>query len=102
MIRARTAADRGQVKKKAGGGHPRIDPGVKARAERILKASGFTLSQGIHLFLLRVIAEGALPFKAKAPNRKTRAAQEAARRGKVETVTWEALRRESGKGACGK
>ncbi|HEX7502781.1 MAG TPA: type II toxin-antitoxin system RelB/DinJ family antitoxin [Acidobacteriota bacterium] len=80
----------------------RIDPEVKAEAERILRGLGITLSQGIRLFLFRVIAEKALPFKVKAPNEKTRAALDAARRGKVATITMGALRRECKKSKCGK
>lgn len=80
----------------------RIDPVVKREAERILRGMGITLSQGIRLFLIQVIAEKALPFKVKAPNKKTRAAMAAARKGKVERTTLGALRRECKKGRCGK
>ncbi len=80
----------------------RIDSKIKSEAEKILKASGFTLSQGIRLFLFQVIAEKALPFKVKTPNKKTRAALAASHRGKVETVTMGALQRECKKSKCGK
>lgn len=80
----------------------RIDPVAKREAERILRGMGITLSQGIRLFLIQVIAEKALPFKVKTPNKKTRSALAAARRGKVETVTLGALKRECKKSACGK
>jgi addiction module RelB/DinJ family antitoxin len=80
----------------------RIDPVVKAEAERILSGMGITLSQGIRLFLFRVIAERELPFKVKIPNKKTSAALEAARLDKVEAVTLAALRRECKKIKCGK
>lgn len=80
----------------------RIDPKLKAQAEKILKASGITLSQGVRLFLFQVIAEKALPFKAKTPNEKTRAAMAAARKGKVEITSLEAFKRECKKIQCGK
>ena len=80
----------------------RIDPVVKLEADRILRAMGITLSDGIRLFLIQVIAEKALPFKVKTPNKKTIAALEAARRGKVEPVTLSALKREWKKAECGK
>ena len=48
----------------------RIDPIVKKEANRIFKNMGITLSDGIRLFLHQVIAEQAIPFKIKMPNRK--------------------------------
>ena len=72
----------------------RIDPVVKQEANRILKNMGMTLSDGIRLFLYQVIAEQALPFKVKMPNKKTIAAMEAARRGETEPTTLEKLANE--------
>jgi DNA-damage-inducible protein J len=80
----------------------RIDPFVKSEADRILREMGITLSDGIRLFLFQVIAENALPFKVKTPNKKTIAAMEAARKGEVESVTIGALKREWKKAASGK
>lgn len=80
----------------------RIDPVVKLEADRILREMGITLSDGIRLFLFQVIAERALPFKVKTPNKQTIAALEAARQGKVEPVTLGALKREWKKAECGK
>jgi DNA-damage-inducible protein J len=80
----------------------RIDPVVKLEADRILREMGITLSDGIRLFLFQVIAENALPFKVKTPNKHTIAAMEAARKGKVETVTLGALKSNWKKSACGK
>jgi DNA-damage-inducible protein J len=80
----------------------RIDPVVKLEADRILREMGITLSDGIRLFLFQVIAENALPFKVKTPNKHTIAAMEAARKGKVETVTLGALKSNCKKSACGK
>ena len=72
----------------------RIDPVVKLEADRILREMGITLSDGIRLFLFQVIAENALPFKVKTPNKHTIAAMEAARKGKVEPVTLGALKKQ--------
>jgi DNA-damage-inducible protein J len=60
----------------------RIDPVVKDEADQILKSMGLTLSEGIRLFLYQVIANKALPFLIKAPNKETQEAMIAARNGK--------------------
>lgn len=60
----------------------RIDPVVKDEANQILKSMGLTLSDGIRLFLYQVIANKALPFVIKAPNKTTQEAMTAARNGK--------------------
>jgi DNA-damage-inducible protein J len=80
----------------------RIDPVVKSEADRILREMGITLSDGIRLFLFQVIAENALPFKVKTPNKQTIAAMEAARRGEVEAITMKSLKRDWKKAQCGK
>jgi DNA-damage-inducible protein J len=72
----------------------RIDPVVKLEADKVFRSMGMTMSDGIRLFLIQVIAERALPFKVKIPNKQTTAALKAARRGKIETVTLDALNRE--------
>jgi DNA-damage-inducible protein J len=60
----------------------RIDPVIKDEADQILKSMGLTLSEGIRLFLYQVIANKALPFLIKAPNKETQEAMKAARKGK--------------------
>lgn len=80
----------------------RIDPIVKQEANRIFKNMGITLSDGIRLFLYQVIAEKALPFKVKMPNKKTIAAMEAARKGKTESTTLGQLADEWKDAECGK
>ncbi len=80
----------------------RIDPIVKQEANRIFKNMGITLSDGIRLFLYQVIAEKALPFKVKMPNKKTIAAMEAARKGKTEPTTLGQLADEWKDAECGK
>jgi len=70
----------------------RIDPVVKEEANQILKSMGMTLSDGIRLFLYQVIANKALPFIIKAPNKVTQEAMTAARNGKgLERVSLEEL-----------
>jgi len=59
----------------------RIDPLVKDEANQILKSMGMTLSDGIRLFLYQVIANKALPFVIKSPNKVTREAMTAAGNG---------------------
>jgi DNA-damage-inducible protein J len=80
----------------------RIDPLVKQEADKILKRMGLTLSDGIRLFLYQVISNQALPFKAKVPNAKTIAAMEAARKGEVEAVTIDQLKKDWKNAACEK
>jgi len=80
----------------------RIDPIVKQEANRIFKSMGLTLSDGIRLFLYQVIAEQSLPFKVKAPNKKTIAAMEAARKGETESTTLGELAKEWKDTECGK
>jgi DNA-damage-inducible protein J len=80
----------------------RIDPVVKLEADRVLRSMGITLSDGIRLFLFQVIAEKALPFKIKTPNKRTIAAMQAARKGKVEPTDLRTLRKSWKCAACGK
>ena len=55
----------------------RIDPGVKNKADQVLKDMGLTLSDGIRLFLHQVITDQALPFLIKTPTAVTVAALQA-------------------------
>ncbi len=59
----------------------RIDPDIKDKANEILRSMGLTLSDGIRLFLYQVIANEALPFEIKTPNKITQEAMIAAREG---------------------
>ena len=52
----------------------RIDPALKKEATEVLAQIGLSVSDAIRLMLVRVAAEGALPFDVKIPNTKTRAA----------------------------
>jgi DNA-damage-inducible protein J len=60
----------------------RIDPVIKDEANHILNSMGLTISEGIRLFLYQVIANKALPFVIKYPNKVTQEAMTAARKGK--------------------
>jgi DNA-damage-inducible protein J len=62
----------------------RIDPSLKKEATAVLSGMGLSVSDAIRLMLVRVAAEGALPFEVKIPNRETKAALRAARKGAVE------------------
>lgn len=52
----------------------RIDPAIKSSADEVFKAIGISTSDGINIFLKRVIAEGGIPFEVKAPNARLLAA----------------------------
>jgi DNA-damage-inducible protein J len=59
----------------------RIDEKVKDDAAAVLSAVGLTVSDAFRLMMLRIVAEGRLPFDPIIPNKKTIAAIKEARRG---------------------
>lgn len=65
----------------------RIDERTKTEAAAVLAAMGLTVSDAFRMLLIRVAAEGALPFEPLVPNAETIAAMKAARRGDLVTVT---------------
>ena len=54
----------------------RIDPALKREATAVLLEMGLSVSDAIRLMLVRVAAEGALPFEVRLPNATTRAAMQ--------------------------
>jgi DNA-damage-inducible protein J len=62
----------------------RIDPDLKREATAVLSGMGLSVSDAIRMMLVRVAAEGALPFEVKTPNRETKAAMRATEEGDVE------------------
>jgi len=48
----------------------RIDPEIKEQAISVLESMGLTMSEGIRLFLIQLIAHEALPFEVKSPKKK--------------------------------
>ncbi len=69
-----------------------IDGDIKTQTEETLAAVGLSMSEAVHLFLLHVIADQALPFEVRVPNARTRAAMREAdeivrvRRARFETA----------------
>lgn len=61
----------------------RIDPDLKREATAILSEMGLSVSDAIRMMLVRVAAEHALPFEVRSPNKETKAAMRAARKGDV-------------------
>ena len=59
--------------------HVRVDDEIKAQATEALAAMGLSVSDGVRLFLKRVVAEQAMPLELKVPNAETRAAMEESR-----------------------
>jgi DNA-damage-inducible protein J len=47
---------------------------IKAQAAETLASMGLTVSDAVRVFLMRVVADKALPFALKAPNETSRAA----------------------------
>lgn len=54
--------------------HTRVLPETKLMATRILADMGLTLSDGIRVFLTKLVQQGAMPFDLSVPNAKTLAA----------------------------
>lgn len=54
--------------------HIRVDDKIKAQATETLAAMGLSVSEAVRLFLVRVVADQALPFELKVPNARTRRA----------------------------
>lgn len=52
----------------------RIDPELKATAERVFQELGLSTTQAITLFLKQVELQHGLPFEVKIPNAATRSA----------------------------
>jgi len=61
----------------------RIDSELKTKASAVLSDMGLSVSDAIRLLLVRVAAEGALPFDLRVPNAETQAAMRDARQGNV-------------------
>ena len=62
----------------------RVEPALKASAEKVFRALGLNTTDAISLFLAQVVLNQGIPFEVKIPNEATRkAVQEAkARKGK--------------------
>ena len=69
----------------------RIDGAIKEEAAAVLAAMGLTVSDAVRLLLTRIAREHALPFDPLIPNATTIAAMMEARRGNLETVSFEEL-----------
>jgi DNA-damage-inducible protein J len=64
----------------------RIDEITKNEAAAVLASIGLTVSDAFRLMMVRIAAEGALPFEPLVPNAETIEAMKAARRGEFVTV----------------
>lgn len=65
----------------------RVDPLIKAKADKLFKHMGLTLSEAIRLFLYQSVAEKRIPFNIGIPNTITRMALEEADRGEKTSPT---------------
>lgn len=65
----------------------RIDPAVKAEAERVFSAIGISASDAIGLFYRQVVFKNGLPFDVRIPNADTLAALQEIESGKGKTMT---------------
>jgi len=68
----------------------RVQPGLKASAEQVFRAMGLNLSDGINVYLRRVVADHAIPFQLEASRAEIiggeAAAMEAAGRAQVQAA----------------
>ena len=64
----------------------RIDEKLKDDAAAVLEAQGLSVSDAIRLMMVRIAAEGKLPFDPYTPNAETIAAMKEARAGKLVRV----------------
>ena len=65
----------------------RVDPLIKAKADKLFKHMGLTLSEAIRLFLYQSVAEKRIPFNIGTPNATTRMALEETDRGEKTSST---------------
>jgi len=61
----------------------RIEPALKANAERILKKIGLSNAEAIRLFYTQICLNKGLPFSVNIPNKTTIAAMKEAESGKL-------------------
>jgi DNA-damage-inducible protein J len=61
--------------------HVRVNPRVKAKAEKALAAMGLSVSDAVRVLLHRVAEDKAFPFALEVPNAETRAAMAELERG---------------------
>lgn len=59
----------------------RIDPVLKAKAEKILEKVGLSPSEAVRLFLQQVTLHKGLPFEVRIPNAETEKALRSAKSG---------------------
>lgn len=59
----------------------RIDPALKAEANRLFKSLGLSMSDAIRLFLHQCVAQKGLPFEVRTPSEETIQAMEAVEKG---------------------
>ncbi len=60
----------------------RVEPKLRADAERILAALGMNASDGIRMFYKQVVLQKGLPFNVLIPNAETRKAMKDVEEGK--------------------
>ncbi len=60
----------------------RIEPALKASAEKIFRALGMKTSEAISIFLRQVVSHRGLPFDVRIPNKATRQAMKEVKEGK--------------------
>lgn len=60
----------------------RVDPGLKADAEKVLSKLGISTTEAINLFLSQIRLRKGLPFDVKIPNKTTLKAMKDAEEGR--------------------
>lgn len=65
----------------------RIDPDLKAEANKVAQAMGLSLSDAVRMFLVRFVAEKRFPFVPEVPHKETQEQMKNASSGKITTVS---------------
>lgn len=73
--------------------HVRIDPKIKAKAEKIFKRLGMSHSDAVRIFYSQAVEEKGMPFVPHIPNAETRKALEDSTAGRVEYTSMAGLRK---------
>jgi len=73
--------------------HIRVEPSVKAKAEKTLKELGLSITDAINVFLNQVILHDGIPFEIKKPkfNNETKKALEETKANKNVSKTFDSV-----------
>ena len=74
--------------------HVRIDPKIKAEAEKIIKRLGISHSDAVRMYYSQIVEEKGIPFRSHIPNAESRKAIAEALTDGGEVITLADLRKQ--------